>query len=64
MSKNEPMIIKIRPDGKVEIDQVGWTGATCSSDCHGFIEALGRDTKVTNKPEYYRDNEVHIKECG
>lgn len=54
--------ILINPDGTVEFDQIGWTGKQCSGEIKDLIEAIGKETKVTKKQEYYKENEVHIQQ--
>lgn len=54
--------VLINPDGTVEFDQIGWTGKKCSGEIKDLINAIGKETKVTKKSEYYRDNEVHIQQ--
>lgn len=59
-------IVKIRPDGTVEIDQVGYAGKACSVEAAMLTKALGREPAASKKkPEYYRrkretDIETHL----
>ena len=52
--------VLINEDGTVEFDQIGWTGKQCSGEIKDLIKAIGKETKVTKKREYYKDTEVHI----
>lgn len=53
------IIVKISPDGKeVSIDQVGFSGAACDSECKELFNALGKIKKQTKKTEYYAKKKV------
>jgi len=54
--------VLINEDGTVEFDQIGWTGKQCSGEIKDLINAIGKEKEVTKKQEYYRQNEVHIKQ--
>jgi len=54
--------VLINEDGTVEFDQIGWTGKQCSGEIKDLINAIGKETKVTKKQEYYKDNEIHIQQ--
>lgn len=63
MSSKE-IIISINEDGTSEINMVGWEGKECASSdiVKAIIAAIGKETKVTKKQEYYKDNEVRIRQ--
>ena len=54
--------VLINEDGTVEFDQIGWTGKQCSGEIKDLINAIGKETKVTKKQEYFKDNEIHIQQ--
>ena len=54
--------ILINEDGTVEIDQIGWTGKKCSGEIDDLIKVLGTEKSNTKKQEYYKDQEVHIRQ--
>ena len=54
--------ILINPDGTVEIDQIGWEGKKCSGEIDDIIKAIGTEIKNVKKQEYYKDNQVHVKQ--
>ncbi len=63
MSSKE-IILLVNEDGTSEINMVGWEGKECSSSdiIKSIINAIGKETKVTNKQEYYKENEVQIRQ--
>lgn len=44
---------KILPNGKIEMEMIGFEGEGCSEEARKQIEKLGRDLKVSHKPEFY-----------
>jgi len=54
--------ILINEDGTVEFDQIGWQGKSCSGEIDDLIKAVGKEKKNIKKQEYYKGNEVHIKQ--
>ena len=54
--------VLINEDGTVEFDQIGWTGKQCAGEIDELIKAIGQETHVTKKQEYFRENEVHIRQ--
>ena len=54
--------VLIKDDGTVEFDQIGYKGKECQGDIQDLINAIGDEKKTTKKPEYYKDNEVHIRQ--
>jgi hypothetical protein len=54
--------VLINEDGTVEFDQIGWTGKQCSGEIKNLINAIGKETKVTKKREYYKDAKIHIQQ--
>lgn len=48
--------IKIKPDGSLSVELLGFQGDGCSKTAQQFIEALGKTTKSDRKSEYYDDN--------
>lgn len=53
MSKKE-INITIKPDGTIDIDQVGWEGKDCAGAIDELIKSLGDEKKVTKKSEWYK----------
>jgi hypothetical protein len=54
--------VLINDDGTVEFDQVGYRGKKCSGDIKDLIAAIGDEKKTTRKQEYYKDQEVTVKQ--
>ena len=48
--------IKVKPDGSINIELIGFEGEGCSKTAQRFIEALGKSVFVNRKSEYYNDN--------
>jgi len=53
--------VLISGDGTVEFDQVGYKGKECQNDIDDLINAMGEEKKVLRKPEYYKDENVQVK---
>jgi hypothetical protein len=62
MAKQKQVKILINDDGTIEFDQIGYKGKSCHGDIKDLINSLGKEKKTVKKPEYYKDNEVHIKQ--
>jgi len=62
MASFKTVKILLKDDGTVEVDQVGYKGKSCSGGVKDLIDAIGKDTKNVKKPEYYKENEVHINQ--
>lgn len=53
MKKDEVINVSILPDGTIEIDAVGFKGASCAEATKFLEQALGMDTsKRRKKPEF------------
>lgn len=48
--------IKIQPDGKIDIELIGFEGQGCSKVAAEIVAALGKAIQSNKKPEYYEDN--------
>ncbi len=48
--------IKVKPDGSINIELIGFEGDGCAKTAQRFIDALGKSVNVNRKPEYYHDN--------
>ena len=55
----EKMVVRVKPDGSVEIETVGFKGKACVDFARPFKEALGEVEVEKKKPEYYAKEEVH-----
>jgi len=62
MANSKTVTVLINKDGTVEVDQKGYTGKECSGEVDDLVKALGEDKKVVQKPEYYKDNKVQVKQ--
>ena len=62
MANSKTIKILINDDGTAEIDQIGWTGKSCSGDIQDLINAIGSDKKVTKKQEYYKGQPNTVKQ--
>ena len=54
--------VLINDDGTVEFDQIGYKGKECQNDISDLVSAMGEEKKVTQKPEYYKDEKVQVKQ--
>jgi hypothetical protein len=54
--------IIINDDGTVEFDKVGFSGKQCHGELQDLINAIGEEKKTVKKPEYYKENKVHIQQ--
>lgn len=52
--------IKIKPDGTVDIDLIGYKGNACEEDMKKITKALGLVQKSKKKADYYDENKVRI----
>ena len=52
--KTRTIEITVQPDGKLEIEALGFTGADCEKATAFIEDALGRPVSKRKKPEYYR----------
>lgn len=48
--------IKIKPDGSLTVEMIGFQGDGCARTAQQFIDALGKNVKTDRKPEFYDDN--------
>lgn len=52
----------IKPDGTVEVDQIGWEGKACTNDISDILNVLGKEKKNVKKKEYYKDQKQTINQ--
>lgn len=50
---SQEIIVRIHPDGQVEMEVVGVQGPSCEELLRPFQELLGVVQEKTRKPEYY-----------
>lgn len=50
---SQEIIVRIHPDGRVEMEVVGVQGPSCEELLKPFEELLGVVQEKTRKPEYY-----------
>lgn len=60
MAKEIEIIIK--PDGTVDIDQLGYEGKDCHGDIDDLIKMIGEEKKTTKKKEYRKKQSVRINQ--
>lgn len=60
MAKSRQVDITIHEDGKVDFDQIGYSGKACSTDIDDLVKALGTQTSATKKKEYYDKEQVRV----
>lgn len=60
MAKSRQVNITIHEDGKVDFDQIGYEGKTCSGDVNDLVKILGTQVKTTQKKEYFDKEQVRI----
>ena len=58
----EEIIVKIHPDGRVEIDAVGFSGKGCVEATKFLEEGLGRASSSRKKPEYNEQTKNRLKQ--
>jgi hypothetical protein len=54
--------VLINDDGTIEFDQIGYKGKDCQNDIQDLINAMGDEKKLIQKPEYYKDEKVQVKQ--
>jgi predicted enzyme related to lactoylglutathione lyase len=59
--KQKSIEVLIPPDGKVQMEALGFTGADCEKATRFLEQALGWQASQKKKPEYYRANSVKAK---
>ena len=52
--KKQSIQVTVQPDGAVQVEALGFTGADCESATRFLEEALGIPAKRSRKPEYYK----------
>ncbi len=63
MAGFKTITVLINDDGTIEFDQVGYKGKECNNqDIQDLINAMGKEKKVTRKPEYYKKEQVQIQQ--
>ncbi len=62
MAKGREIEFTIKPDGEVEVDQIGYEGKNCVNDVKEILSALGREKSVKRKKEFYRDGKVQVSQ--
>ena len=55
--------IKIKPDGSLTVELLGFQGDGCSKTAQRIIDALGKTVNSDRKSEYYEDS-VKNQECN
>lgn len=60
MADEQEISIKIKPDGTVDIDLIGYKGNACEADLKKITKALGMVAKSKKKADYYDENKVRI----
>jgi len=56
------VIVRISPDGKnISIDQVGFAGASCDSECKNLFDALGDIKSQKKKTEFYSKKKQEVR---
>ena len=48
--------VTIKPDGKVEIEAIGFKGGSCEKATQAIEQALGTIATRKKKPEFYQQN--------
>lgn len=62
VNKQREVEFTIKPNGEVEIDQLGYEGKNCAGDIDDILNKLGKEKKTTRKKEYRRDAKVQINQ--
>lgn len=47
------IIVKVRPDGSIQIEAEGYSGPGCVEAVRHYAELLGLTVEEENKPEFY-----------
>lgn len=53
-TKTKSIEVVVEPNGKLQIEAVGFAGADCEKATRFLEQALGWQTSRQRKPEYYR----------
>lgn len=59
--KTQSVEVIVQPDGKLQIEAVGFTGADCEKATRFLEAALGGTKERRRKPEYHRANTAKAK---
>lgn len=60
-SQSKSIEVVVQPDGKLQIEALGFTGADCERATRFLEQALGWQTSRQRKPEYFRGSAVKGK---
>lgn len=50
----QQVIIKIEPDGSIQVQAAGFTGPSCVDAVRRYAQALGIELDAENLPEFYQ----------
>lgn len=59
---NKTVDIKIKKDGTIVVDQIGFSGSSCSGAINDLLNKLGKERETSKKADYWREKQVKIQE--
>jgi hypothetical protein len=63
--KQRSLEIIVHPNGELQVDAFGFSGADCEKATAFLEQALGARKRKMRKPEYYcQANHKHVQEVG
>jgi hypothetical protein len=54
--------ITVNEEGQIEIEAVGFKGASCQQATDAMIKALGLPTKEIKKPEFFQEDKQQVRQ--
>lgn len=54
--------IKIKKDGTMDIDQIGFSGSSCGGAINDLLNKLGKEKETTKKKDYWKEDHIRIQE--
>lgn len=58
--KEENVQFTIKPDGTIEVDQIGYKGKSCVGDIDNILNALGKEKTKKQKEEFYQKEKTKL----
>lgn len=59
---NKIVEIKFKKDGTVNVDQIGFSGSSCSGSIDDILNKLGKERDTKRKSEYWAEEKVRLQE--
>jgi hypothetical protein len=55
------IILEFDEQGEIKMEGVGFSGSTCLKEMQFLKDALGTETKLTKKPEFFKTEVNHAR---